>query len=122
MQAHHPGQSLEYLFIAYTQEQFPHTSKSDMDALHAIAKRATRDAGFSAYWVGCACMPDDNEPDIYRICDVIRGAHALIIAIGPNGNVNTHEQMLQQWGSRMWTYPEVLLSPGDTIKVSNDVC
>lgn len=45
----------------------------------------------------------------------------MIVAVGPSksssnamtgfANTTTSDQ-LQQWGSRMWTFPEVLLSPG----------
>lgn len=35
----HPEESLNYLFVAYTTEQFSHESDSDMTALHNIAKR-----------------------------------------------------------------------------------
>ena len=116
----HPGEALDYVFIAYTAEQFSHDSGDDMEALHAIAKRATEDAGLRAYWVGASCMPDDEmEQDVYRINDVIRGAQSLVIALGSNEATDpkSNEQLLRQWGSRMWTYPEVLLSPGEAIKV-----
>ena len=53
---------------------------------------------------------------VYRICDVVRGAQSLVIAIGqpPNDRqeINTIDRMLQQWGNRIWTFPEVLLAPG----------
>ena len=53
---------------------------------------------------------------------MIRGATALVIAIGrpPNDmyNISTPDLMLQQWGQRVWTFPEVLLAPaGKDIKV-----
>ena len=117
--ADHPGESLDYLFIAYTAKQFSHSSNDDMEAVHVIAQHATRDAGLRAYWIGCSCMPDEREleQDVYRISDVIRGASGLVIALGPSTTARTTEQMLQQWGSRMWTYPEVLLSPDSNIKV-----
>lgn len=115
----HPGESLDYIVVAYTTEQFSHSSNDDMEALHTLAQRATKDAGLQAYWIGCSCMPDEKqmEADVYRISDVIRGAKALVIATGPSGTARSTEQMLQQWGSRMWTYPEVLLSPSSDIKV-----
>lgn len=52
---------LNYLFIAYSAEQFNHGSNDDMEALHQIAERATRDAQLPAYWVACSCMPDPSE-------------------------------------------------------------
>ncbi|OMP83144.1 hypothetical protein BK809_0004525 [Diplodia seriata] len=104
-----------YLFIAYTAEQFSHRSEEDMQALHAIAETATRAAGLPAYWVGCSCMPDETEmeDDVFRISDVIRGAAGLCIAVGPSsGSISEQDtwDMLRQWGSRLWTFPEVLLS------------
>jgi hypothetical protein len=117
--------NLSYIFVAYTTEQFDHNSNEDMIALHQIADAAARNAGVAAYWIGCSCMPEPEnlQDDVYRICDVIRGAHSLTIAVGrpPNdmhGSVTTTDLMLQQWGRRIWTFPEVLLSPsGKDIRV-----
>ncbi|TKA61519.1 hypothetical protein B0A49_08340, partial [Cryomyces minteri] len=117
--------NLEYLFVAYTAEQFKGESNEDMEALHKIAETATRAAGLPAYWIGCSCMPDDHEmeEDVFRISDVVRGAKSVIIAVGPPVNdagddITTTHEMLQQWGQRLWTFPEVLLSPaGQPIKV-----
>jgi hypothetical protein len=117
----HKDQALDYVFVAYSTTQFKQDTDDDMEALHAIARRATKDAGLRAYWVGCSCMPDEGEmeKDVYRINDVVRGARSLVIAIGYNssGGPSEDAELLRQWGSRMWTYPEVLLSPGNDIKV-----
>ncbi|XPS68045.1 hypothetical protein M3J09_000341 [Ascochyta lentis] len=114
--------NLSYIFIAYTAEQFQ--SSDDYMALHQMADAAARNAGVMAYWVGCSCMPepDQLQEDVYRICDVIRGAHSLAIAVGqpPNDrqDISTADLMLQQWGRRVWTFPEVLLAPaGKDIKI-----
>lgn len=63
-----------------------------------------------------------NILQVYRICDVIRGAHSLAIAVNRSKtgtrSVSTTDEMLQQWGRRVWTFPEVLLSPaGKDIKI-----
>ncbi|KAB2099238.1 hypothetical protein AG0111_0g12567 [Alternaria gaisen] len=119
--AQQSGHSLSYVFIAYTAEQF--NTPDDFRVLHEIADAAARNAGVMAYWVGCSCMPDNQlEEDVYRICDVIRGAQSLVIAVAAPANnryeINTPDLMLQQWGSRVWTFPEVLLAPaGEMIKV-----
>lgn len=111
------GATCNYLFVAYTAKQFNHQSEDDMKALHQIAETAARSAGLPAYWIGCSCMPDDNqmEEDVFRISDIIRGAAALCIAVGPSHESTEKEQttwsMLRQWGERLWTFPEVLLSP-----------
>ena len=114
--SHGADQNLDYLFIAYTAEQFLHTSGEDMEALHQIAERATRDAGLPAYWVGCSCMPDPSEmeEDVYRISDIMRGAQALVIVVGAQAGdreTPTTKELLKEWGKRMWTLPEALLSP-----------
>ena len=46
----------------------------------------------------------------------------MIIAVGQGKKSESYQQLttdalLAQWGSRMWTFPEVLLSPGRTIEV-----
>jgi hypothetical protein len=133
---------LSYVFVAYTTQQFNHNNKADIVALHHIADAAARNAGAIAYWVGCACMPQTgpmqntqedvgeimqhfdiaNPKKVYRICDVIRGARSLVIAIGSPldegpGN-GTTELMLEEWGRRIWTFPEVLLAPaGKDVKI-----
>lgn len=58
--------------------------------------------------------PDTLEDDVYRISDVIRGAHSLVIAVGSQaGDIEGRtltQSLLQQWGQRLWTLPEALLS------------
>ncbi|KAL2812565.1 hypothetical protein BDW59DRAFT_167779 [Aspergillus cavernicola] len=106
---------LQYIFISYTSAQFQ--GPQDWDELHVIAAAAAQNAGVSAYWISCSCMPDPDHvsEDVYRISDIVRGAHSLAIILGPpvtdpsaNPDMKT---MLQHWGERMWTFPEVLLSP-----------
>lgn len=108
----------EYLFIGYTTEQFDNDSEEDMEDLHAIAERAAREAQIPAFWVAGSCMGSDEEVEdaVYRISDVMRGAHSLVIAIGTSPKkpeMNTREEMLKMWGERMWTLPEALLSSAD---------
>ncbi|KAJ9627151.1 hypothetical protein H2203_003612 [Taxawa tesnikishii (nom. ined.)] len=112
---------LRYMVVAYTAEQF--NSDDDMTELHEIAKTATKAAGLPAYWIGCSCMPDNDqiEDDVFRISDVIRGASAVCIAVGqPDATRLEKEnglsswQLLKQWGQRLWTFPEVLLAPAHT--------
>jgi hypothetical protein len=108
---------LPYVFVAYTKDQFTE-DRADMDALLHIAEKATRRAGLSAFWIGCSCMPDpaNIEEDVYRINDVIRGARSLVIAVGhrrDDGKSRDTASLLREWGSRMWTFPEALLSPSN---------
>jgi hypothetical protein len=111
--------NMEYIFVSYTSEQFSQHNEEDLMALHHIAERAARAVGVPAYWIGCSCMPDEDSmtEDVHRISDVVRGAHSLIIIVGPPlGNKEVEvdmKDMLRQWGSRMWTFPEVLLIPRD---------
>ncbi|KAM5353869.1 hypothetical protein ACJ41O_000519 [Fusarium nematophilum] len=118
--------NLGYLFVAYSTEHFNHGSEQDMIALHHIAETACRAAKQPAYWIACSCMRDENEleSDVYRISDVLRGSSSMVIAVGRGkssapahtGKITT-ESLLREWGSRMWTFPEVLLSPGRTISI-----
>ncbi|KAL2831491.1 hypothetical protein BDW59DRAFT_140226 [Aspergillus cavernicola] len=120
---HGPDGNLEYVFVAYTAQHFQ--SEEDYDELHVIAARAARSAGVPAYWIACSCMPEEDmhralpdqvvdlAADIYRISDVVRGSHSLVIIVGSPDKatqVNT-ETLPREWGRRMWTFPEVVLSP-----------
>jgi hypothetical protein len=105
----------DYLFIAYTAQQFQ--GARDLQAFAELAEQATREAGLSAYWIGSSCMPDEEEieQDVHRISDVIRGANGLAIVVGHPVDRREEEfskqELLAQWGRRMWTLPEALLSP-----------
>ncbi|KAH6666428.1 hypothetical protein B0J14DRAFT_202658 [Halenospora varia] len=106
---------VEYLMIAYTTKQFDNFNDVDMTELHLIAEKAARKAGVDAFWVAGSCMRDaaQMEEDVYRINDVVRGAHSLVIVVGPSDErpeMGSTEDMLRQWGERVWTLPEVLLS------------
>jgi len=110
------GKCPDYLFVAYTAEQFPNT-KHDLRTLHSIAAKATRRAGLHAYWIGCSCMGSGQamKEAIYRISDVVRGAHSLAVIIGPGANTEEQTQdpvtnELREFGLRVWTFPEILLS------------
>lgn len=104
----------EYLFVAYTSEQFRHSSDEDMQALDEIAETATRKAGLDAYWIGSTCFRDDDdaEDQVYWISDIVRCATLTCMAIGPSEVTRGKEgaDMMREWGSRIWTLPEVLLS------------
>ncbi|KAM3077360.1 hypothetical protein ACMFMG_006710 [Clarireedia jacksonii] len=115
----YPRQCPPYLFIAYTCEHFK--SKDDKKELNRIALRATKKAGLKAYWIGSSCLastkPEDKEEleaDVQRIADVVRGAHSMAIVIGTLSEATEETSllpMLQAWGMRCWTFPEVLLAP-----------
>ncbi|KAI9728263.1 MAG: hypothetical protein M1834_007756 [Cirrosporium novae-zelandiae] len=116
---------MRYVVVAYTAKHF--SSDEDLKALDRIAVRAARDAGVPAYWCGSNCMrdPSELEDDVYRISDVIRGSHSVIIALNTAkdsiGAEVDHAAMLKEWGDRMWTLPEALLSPkNQPLKIYTD--
>ena len=108
---------MQYVFVSYTTTQFSHRDPEDIERLHNIAKQAAIDAGVGAYWIGASCMSDNKEEleeDVFRISDVIRAAHSVVIAIKPSSNdAGAAERLLKDWGMRMWTFPEALLSPNE---------
>ncbi|KAM7183966.1 hypothetical protein V8F20_012405 [Naviculisporaceae sp. PSN 640] len=119
--------SLDYLFVAFSGEQFPSNSPEDMMALIQMAEHACREAKLPAFWISSHCMLEtsENQVDVYRIADILRGAQRMAIVVGPSAmstkkrtNTDT-DALLRQWGSRMWTFPEVLLCPGHSIRVYN---
>ncbi|KAF3105133.1 hypothetical protein TWF594_005718 [Orbilia oligospora] len=114
--------NLTYTFVAWSTIQFRTSSRRDMKALHQIAEKAARSAGVVAFWVSGSCMrvEEEEESDVFRIADVLRGASDLIIVLGQPPDEPQRlgvDELLKQWGERMWTFPEVLLSPGKEILV-----
>ena len=60
--------------------------------------------------------PEELSEDVNRICDVVRGTQKVVIVVGRSGVDDlpdrvTTEQLLKEWGTRMWCWPEVLLGP-----------
>ncbi|KAL8958452.1 MAG: hypothetical protein Q9193_004495 [Seirophora villosa] len=107
--------ALEYVMVSYTGEQF--VTDNDKNSLHAIGQRAALAAGVKAYWLSCSCLGPvtETEENVWRISDVIRGAFEVVIAVaGPLGSKQRGKLpvgLLHQWGDRVWTLPELLLSP-----------
>jgi len=50
-QGKYTGKCTDYVFIAYTAEQFD-GSRHDEVAMQSLAAKATREAGVEAYWIG----------------------------------------------------------------------
>ncbi|KAL9038379.1 MAG: hypothetical protein Q9180_003174 [Flavoplaca navasiana] len=113
--------ALEYIMVSYTGEQL--ASDDDRYSLHVIGKHAAEAAGVKAYWVGCSCLgkPTEVEENVWRISDVIRGAFQMVIAVAGPVGVKEMDKLptepLSQWGDRVWTLPELLLSPERVIEV-----
>lgn len=113
--------TLNYIMVSFTGVQFAawkDNPEQDRTALHRIGQHAARKAGVKAYWVDFECLgtEDEREENAWRISDVVRGAFQLVIAIA--GPVDTADDdslpynLLHDWGNRVWTLPELLLTPG----------
>ncbi|EKG21680.1 hypothetical protein MPH_00990 [Macrophomina phaseolina MS6] len=151
----------DFVFLSYTRKQFCvgteeeianwdlpdeeiraayiSLAKQDRQTLIQYGIEAAQSAGKSAFWLDFECIRDaDNtakahsqSDDVYRICDIIRAAHSLVILVGPSIQLsrlpNTAPQeynyqnmtsWLHEWGSRLWTLPEILLcSPEHRVKI-----
>lgn len=134
-------------------EDFKRQARTDRKHLIDHGIQAARAAGVPAFWIDFLCLPpkqqlgykllgiseeDKNEDkdkwieDVYRICDVSRAAHSMIIVLGPpniqragtepehiplgnlsfsTGDDEMKTRWLRQWGKRLWTLPELLLCP-----------
>lgn len=107
-----------YVFLAFSTRQFDERNEADMAALQEIGEVAARQAGVKAFWCSAMCMPSRKvlAQDMYRMSDIIRGAETLAIALKPSHDPEHWEDtrstdLLVQFSARMWTFPEVLLSP-----------
>ncbi|OJD31333.1 3-hydroxyisobutyrate dehydrogenase protein [Diplodia corticola] len=150
----HGDVGTEFVFVSYTRMQFRVNTEKEIsewgyetdeerEKNRQIAERdratllgwgieAARAANISAFWLDFECLRDDDgearssssTDDVYLICDVVRAAHSMIIAVGPpvwDRLENKEEpyspqnetRWLRQWGSRLWTLPELLLCPGE---------
>ena len=112
------GKEATYILVSYTSEQF--RTEEEQLFLHDVGEHAARAAGVQAYWVGCSCLgktKQEQEDNVWRISDVVRGARSLIIAVSnPSGRKDAivDKTALRQWGTRVWTLPEVLLIPSNS--------
>lgn len=121
-----------------TRAAYVQLAKTDRRTLLNYGIEAARSAGKNAFWLDFECIRDtDNEAkatsqsdDVYRICDIVRAAHSMAILVGPlpasrlpDGIKDTYSpeammRWLQEWGTRLWTLPEILLcSPEYRVKI-----
>ena len=102
---------LRYIFVSYTGQQFE--KPADLDYLHAVGRHAAQEAEVEAYWVGCSCLGDlKKSPErVWTICDIVRGCFQVVIAVASQP-AKARQGPLEEWGGRIWTLPEMLLSPG----------
>jgi len=107
----------DYVFVSYTRAHFnSRTSAEDRITLLKIGMQAARQAGVRAFWLDCYPPNNPDRNHVYRICDVVRAAHSLVIAVRPEpargsqqARKEAERQALRTWGMRLWTFPEVLL-------------
>lgn len=150
---------LEFVFVSYTRMQFrvatddeisnaTYPDEATREANRELARQdrellvrwgmdAARKVGKRAFWLDFECVRDNesmagstsSSDDVYHICDIVRAAHSMIIAIGPPASDKVASiregqepppysreyvtPWLRQWGSRLWTLPELLLCPGE---------
>ncbi|KAL9079299.1 MAG: hypothetical protein Q9157_001822 [Trypethelium eluteriae] len=111
-----------YIFISSYRGHFP---VHDVDPsvkgkarndIHAMARQCAKEEGVEAYWIDHECIEENDGPlktaDLHRMCDVIRGAARTCIML-PDFSIKS----MQEWGDRMWTLPEALLSPAAHLKL-----
>jgi len=129
----------DYVFVSYTRTQFDTSydksrpqiaiTKSHHERLQLlkIGIRAAKRANVPAFWLDCFPRMDTEDArqdseDVYRICDIVRSAQSLVIAVneamfekdlpsiaGPRDLSSATDRALKGWGSRLWTMPEILL-------------
>lgn len=153
--------STDFVFISYTRRHFLidpdskwrdkpepdeatkalYCQQADADRTMVLAygMEAARSAGKRAFWVDFECIQDEDSvvrgrvqsADVFRICDIVRAAHSLVVLVGtPHDEREPGEAQqyvydpaymdgwLQEWGTRLWTLPEVLLcSPERRVKL-----
>jgi hypothetical protein len=111
-----PAKDISYVFISYANLHFDtNNSETGRHMIQEMAAYATLQAGKTAYWLDYRCRASLDQPeildaDVYRMCDVIRGSYQVVVMLKAN-----KRELKMEWGSRMWTLPEALLAPGDSI-------
>lgn len=101
--------SVRYIFISYQWTQFDSETK-----VERMARQITREKGYRAYWLDRQCIHNqdslEKDYDVYTMCDIVRGSGLVAILL----DKDTNEARLG-WGSRLWTLPEGLLAPGNSV-------
>lgn len=116
--------SVSYVFISYEWRQFTRGKDETGRDIKDVAKiqrmaekitlRVMKHRRHKAYWLDDVC--NYREPgaeldyDVYTMCDVVRSSARVAILLGED----TPDAKLG-WGLRLWTLPEGLLAPGDSI-------
>ncbi len=111
-----PAKDISYIFISYANVHFDtNNSETGRHMIEDMAAFAALQAGKEAYWLDYKCrapkaQQDLLDADVYRMCDVIRGSYRVVVMVKSN-----KPELKIEWGSRMWTLPEALLAPGDSV-------
>lgn len=100
--------SVRYIFISYSWVGVP------LEKAARMAKAIAEKKGYKAYWLDKQCIHQEygleKDYDVYTMCDIVRSSGLVAILLGENT-----EQARSDWGSRLWTLPEGLLAPGDSV-------
>jgi hypothetical protein len=130
-----------YIFVSYTRAQFqtynpfsPNDErkndvalcksltamfKPDLEELIAIGTAAAKEVNLRAFWIDMLCLgKEEAKQDSHRICDIARGCGRMVIALKDLAEARYRrdpqepvDALLQNWASRLWTVPELLLAP-----------
>ena len=97
-----------------------HTTPATSTRTHLSSKQtfqsldqSAQEAEVEAYWIGCSCLGDlgKNPERVWTSCDIVCGCFQVVIAV-PSRPGKIRQGPLEQWGDRIWTLSEMLLSPG----------
>ena len=118
-----PDPSMQYIFISFTTQHFNTNAASDEGRreIMKMAAHVTLALRCRAFWIDYQCcapadQPQEKTADINRICDVIRSAKMIVVMLPDQHNKpspKSNEELMKEWGRRMWTLPEGLLAPGN---------
>ncbi|MCJ1363018.1 hypothetical protein MMC16_002124 [Acarospora aff. strigata] len=110
------GKGRSYICISYTGSHFPPDASGKCSQVELLAEKMALEAGVDAYWLDYRCrattQPELSE-DVHRICDVFRGARQVVVVL-PDQTLSLTR--MREWGQRMWTLTEALLSSSQLIK------
>ena len=105
----HYLETAQYVAVSYRQSDFP-----DRERLVGDIHDTCLSLGLKAYWLDFECTGSEireKNNDIYRIADVFRGATKTLVMIrSPQQDEPDTQDAWWSWGSRIWTFPEILLS------------
>ncbi|SCO92490.1 uncharacterized protein FRV6_16618 [Fusarium oxysporum] len=106
----------EYLFVAWSGKHFDNEDLKAIQKLHELARHATKEAGLKCYWLSLECISNESDAktslDIWRMSDVVRGCKELAVLLRSPADGEFVEDLLREWTQSIWTFPELLLSPG----------